>query len=496
MRWRVWPLAAVLVLALCGLASAAEQRPGVRRADPPPLSTEYVEQLRAVSAQVDASLREISKLPSVDATNKPTLIAAGTRLAAAAAATRDMLRTYRGATTRYGTPEEWQLSQKLLTDLQAARTTYGQRAGVTLPAPTAKQRSAARQLFEASVVVVANEQIARWTGDQALADALTSGGLTTVKARLRQELTTRVRAQAQQAITNATGLSIALDVPLKQQVRFQVERLAVNWLARTVLHVSPQGLLIQLAGAPIVNWIGGQLQEALRNKAKPTGRAAATMAQFAVWRSQMLLLSPTSKLRTARGLSATVERELNRSGFLKFDLRRARQTEVLNDLGKAESLTRYVLERFRSRFLLDTPMARADLNAMVDQAKRLLRDVEEITRRLGAAPATASNISGAWKGNEGGVYEIRQAGTTVTWTGHSQDRPDASGKYSWYHEFTGTIRDGRYIVGTFRDIPAKSRTQNSGPLVVEIVSANELRKIAGYAGVTSAWFFGTTIWTR
>ena len=122
-----------------------------------------------------------------------------------------MLRTYRDASTRYGTPEEWRLAQKLLTDLQAARTTYGQRAGVTLPAPTAKQRSTARRLFEASVVVVANEQIARWTGDQGLADALTSGGLATVKARLRQELTTRVRTQAEQAITNATGFSVALE---------------------------------------------------------------------------------------------------------------------------------------------------------------------------------------------------------------------------------------------------------------------------------------------
>jgi len=115
---------------------------------------------------------------------------------------------------------------------------------------------------------------------------------------------------------------------------------------------------------------------------------------------------------------------------------------------------------------------------------------------MSAAPATGVNISGSWKDNGGGIYAIRQAGTTVTWTGHSQDRPDASGKYSWYHEFTGTIRDGRYIVGFYRDIPEKSRVVLSGPLVVEIVSANELRKIPGYAGVTSAGFFGGSAWTR
>ena len=270
------------------------------------------------------------------ATNKATLVAAGKRLELAAAATRDMLRTYRDASTRYGTAEEWRLSQKLLTDLQAARTVYGQRAGVTLPIPTAKQRSTARELFEASLAVVASEQIVRWTGDEGLATALTAGSLKTVKARLGQELTTRVRRQAEKAINDATGLSLVLNVPLKQQVRFQLERLASNWLARAVLHVSPQGLLIQLAGAPIVNWIGANLQAALRNSGNTVGRAESTMAQFAAWRSQMALLAPTSSLGNARALAAKVERELNRTGFLELDLRRAGKTAVLAQLEQAE----------------------------------------------------------------------------------------------------------------------------------------------------------------
>ena len=496
MRRCLWPLAAVFVLALCGLASAAEQRLGIRRAEPPPLSTAYVERLRAVSAQVEESLREINALPALDATNKPTLTAAGARLAAAAAAARDMLRTYRDASKRYGTAEEWRLSQKLLTDLQAARTVYGQRAGVTLPVPTAKQRSEAQALFEAAVAVVASEQIVRWTGDEGLAAALTEGGLKTVNARLGQELTMRVRRQAEKAIKDATGLSLVLNVPLKQQVRFQIEQLASNWLARAVLQVSPQGLLIQLAGRPVINWVVGQLEAALRDRSNPVGRAESTMAQFATLRSRMLLLSPASSLGKARALAATVGRELNRTGFVKLDLRRARKTAVLAQLEQAESLTRTALAVFRSRFLLDSAMARADLNAMVDQAKRLLREIEEITRRMSAAPATGINISGAWKDNGGGIYAIRQAGTTVTWTGHSPDRPDASGKYAWYHTFTGTIRDGRYIVGSYRDIPAKSRVVLSGPLVIEIVSAKELRKSPGYAGVTSAGFFGGSSWTR
>jgi hypothetical protein len=412
MRRGLWPVAFVLVLALCGLASAAGQRPGLRSAEPPPLTTAYVAQLRTVAAQVQASRVEVSRLPALTSANKATLTTAGGRLATAAAAVRDVLRTYRDARTRYGTAEEWRLAQQLLVDLQAARTTYGQHGGVTLPAPSPQQRSQAVGLFEEALATVANEQIVRWTGDQGLADALTSGGIATVKVQLRQELVKRLRTQAETAITNATGFAVVLNVPLKQQVVFQVQRLASTWLARAVLHVSPQGLVIQLAGAPIVRWISAQLQAALRNSGNAAGRAESTMAQFAKWRNELLLLSPTSSLADARALSAKIDRELNRTGFLKLDLRRAGKSAMLGRLEQSESVTRTAVGVFRLRFLLDSPMARADLNAMVDQAKRLLREIEEITKKLGAAPAgSGAGILGDWESYGqpayAGVFQIR-----------------------------------------------------------------------------------------
>jgi len=416
MRRAVWLLVPVVVLALCGVAAASGQSRADRNAEPSPPATAYVSQLRTVAAQVDASRAEVSRLPPLSAANRSTLTAAGTRLATAAAAARDMLRTYRDARTRYGTTEEWRLVQKLLTDLQGARTVYGQRAGVTLTVPTAQQRSQAQGLFEASLAAVASQQIARWTGDEGLGEALTSGSLATVKAQLRLQLTNRVRAQAEKAITDATGFAVALNVPLKQQVVFQVQRLTSAWLARAVLHVSPQGLVIQLAGAPIVNWIGATLQAALRNSGNATGRADTTIAQFARWRSQLLLLPPTSSLASARGLSTKIDRELNRTGFLKLDLRRAGKAVVLGRVEESESLTRTALSVFSSRFLLDSPMAHADLNAMVDQAKRLLREIEAITAKLGATPSgPVVSIVGEWEsyGNPAyfGVMRIRITST-------------------------------------------------------------------------------------
>jgi hypothetical protein len=270
-----------------------------------------------------------------------------------------------------------------------------------------------------------------------------------VDTRLRAELENRLRAHAERTITDATGLAFALNVPLKQQVRTQLERLASNWLARAVLHVSPQGLVIQLAGVPIVRWVGARLEAALRHSGNPGGRAQRTITQFAAWRKQMLLLSPTSSLPVARSLAAKIEHELSRTGFLQLDLRRAGRLDALAQLERAESLTRTSLALFRARFLLDSPMARADLDGLVDRAKRVKHDVEEITRKLAATP-TEEAIVGDWE--VGGVMRVTRTGATTfvgrlvkTYTFcHSGSVP--LGQVEWKltrtaaNTYTGTVR--------------------------------------------------------
>lgn len=108
----------------------------------------------------------------------------------------------------------------------------------------------------------------------------------------------------------------------------------------------------------------------------------------------------------------------------------------------------------------------------------------------------APDLTGAWHGGSGGLYTISMRGSRVTWVGHSPAAPGPGAKYSWYHRFEGTIRDGVYIVGAFEDDPSRSATVNRGPLVVRIVSRTRLEKVGSYGGVTSSTAFGESVWTR
>lgn len=111
-------------------------------------------------------------------------------------------------------------------------------------------------------------------------------------------------------------------------------------------------------------------------------------------------------------------------------------------------------------------------------------------------PPRTPDIRGAWRGGSGGLYTISTSGDRVTWVGHSSAAPGPSGKYSWYHRFRGTIRDGVYIVGTFEDDPLKSAVVNQGPLVVRIVSSRRLEKVGSYGAARSSPAFGESVWTR
>lgn len=454
------------------------------------LDTAYVERLRAVATQVRVAARGVDSLPSRTKDNVPTLLAGGKRLAAATAAARDMLRVYRGATSRYGTAEEWRLVNEILTKLVKARVTFEQRARVTLDRPTAKNRSTARRLWDAAVRDVARRQAVAWTKDEGLADILTAGSLSDLDQRLAGALAERLRRGGERAIADALGVQIALDVPLKQQLRRQAEQLASGWLAQAVFHVGPQSFVAQLAGRMLVRWVGERLRTAFRHTGDAVRRAGQTMAQFAEWRNEMRLAPPTWPLRRARALAATVDRELGRTGFLEYDLQRAGKTDVLAQLRSDLSLTRYALVRnFRPRFLLDSPMAKADMNALVGRVKQILAEVEEINRRLKQPPPEektnaecigARGLTGTWTRSGGGIFKITQAGTSVKWTGQSAPEPFPDGTYFFFQEFKGQIVDRCYVHGTWRDIPEKSLMKNSGELALKVLSPKLIQSVPRY----------------
>lgn len=98
----------------------------------------------------------------------------------------------------------------------------------------------------------------------------------------------------------------------------------------------------------------------------------------------------------------------------------------------------------------------------------------------------SGDLTGVWKGNDGGTYYIRQIGTQIYWYG--EQSPENPG---WAHVAVGKISDNRIHLD-FCTVP-KGEHINNGTLSVLIVSNNELVKESSN-GVNGN--FGCKRWIR
>jgi len=381
---------------------------GVSTAAPPPIETPYVAGLRSATALVETSANEIAGLPE----GSPALPDAGLRLDAAAGAACRALRAYQDATTRYGTDEEQALVQKLQRRLKQTRVSYGALSGVTLPAPTAKQQSTGEQLLRAYAGTAARDRVAHWVGDERLADVLTAGDLTQVKAGLDSEVTRRIDAAAQSLALKAAGLSLSLSSPLGMQVRSQVDQAALTWLSRTVLRFEATGFVLRVAAVPVVRLLRAQLQPALRDDMHVISRTNDTVEGFRARGDELQTLIDTAggaSLTSVRRALADAQRALDAATYLRSDLEKQSHGELLTRLDSAAGGLTAQMKKARAAFLLDSPLARSNMRGIADGVCKLQGEIAQIAKM---AVATTGTIVGIWTAG-GGAMQITATGSTT-----------------------------------------------------------------------------------
>lgn len=100
-----------------------------------------------------------------------------------------------------------------------------------------------------------------------------------------------------------------------------------------------------------------------------------------------------------------------------------------------------------------------------------------ILRPISALPSQV-NLSGTWRANNGGVYNVRQNGNNISWLGQGSN---------WRNTFNGAIA-GNQIQGYWQDA-ATSQTQNAGQMTLRIDSNNRMTLIRRTgAGSATIWY--------
>lgn len=69
-------------------------------------------------------------------------------------------------------------------------------------------------------------------------------------------------------------------------------------------------------------------------------------------------------------------------------------------------------------------------------------------------PQATIDLSGAWAGDDGGIYYVRQRGTVIWWNGmSSRDGPPASLGFEWNNVGRGEIKSDLTIASDWVDVP-------------------------------------------
>ena len=103
------------------------------------------------------------------------------------------------------------------------------------------------------------------------------------------------------------------------------------------------------------------------------------------------------------------------------------------------------------------------------------------------------DLSGAWSGNDGGLYYIKQIGTCVWWSGLSNFDGQFPGQ-EWIMTYRGTMNEDGVISGDFVDV--KSTNPGSGTITLEarIDQVNGEGVIQLYRTASTGHEIGVTFW--
>jgi len=404
----LWRRAAVFfVLALVvALSIVAGVALGGKSERPASQIDSYVVELRTAARLAAQAKTSTGWLAANNAKRCTQVEPAAARLAAAVDAARAVFDRYRKAKSRYGLQEEIQLITEIALDLRESRASLGKVAGETFTPSNAEEQAAVKEvgIFRTIIALELEDRLEI----EGLADVLTSKSFREMKGKVVSELHTRLRKRAEQELKRLTGLSIRLNVPLKEQIKDFLRAELSRFLTKLVVSAGPAGILISIVGGRIfdpgklVDLIGAKLKAALREKGNFYERTEISMTGLERLRRALNALPPDAPIDKVRAVVRDAQRALGATKFLEGDLERARQAELLFGLKGAKKDLERTISLSKRRFLLDSALLGEDFGLGVAAMKTFRSEAERLAKKLGCKAPPKDSGGGSGGGGGGG----------------------------------------------------------------------------------------------
>ncbi|MHC4668886.1 MAG: hypothetical protein ACYTFD_10810 [Planctomycetota bacterium] len=317
--------------------------------------------------------------------------AAGTALLAETKGFRGTLERFRTAQVRRGLGAEFALIDGGVETVVRSVQLLARHAHLKAPAPP-QAPTLAEALRNLAEEILA-EKIAAFLRKHGLEELLE------IKSwqDLRQRVTKKMRAQARQIAHEATQRAVGMPfhdlASAKTALRARIERRLERRVAKLVMRISSNQIVIELGTALIVEWVKEKLWPRLREWARPKGRHEERIQRSigTIEESYKELKALGSEVHPTeldlRHVARVIQRAEGRKTAMRYlvkDLKRAGKPEDLERLALARKILDEQIKKTKRRFLLDRQKEIAkvaekekQLDVMIKLIEKILAAIEE-----------------------------------------------------------------------------------------------------------------------
>jgi hypothetical protein len=212
---------------------------------------------------------------------------------------------------------------------------YRTMKGAAAPVASAADENAVRSEWNTLLRDYAAIKIDERLGVEGLGEILTAGSFREAVNAAAEQVRPRLQEEVGKEMERLTGLRFydrrSLSGAMRAYTRRQVER----GVAKLLVKITSNELVIEWAAGVLIRWIGPKLKEALRQKGNLDERTRISLQTLESARRSLNALPGTAPLTSVSRETRRAQGTIAATKFLQQDLARARRADLSGQLGQA-----------------------------------------------------------------------------------------------------------------------------------------------------------------
>ena len=287
-----------------------------------------------------------------------------------------LLTEFQNARTRHGLDEEYLLLGESMLALSEIASMYSILKGeAPSPAPVPEnERNDIRDRVLEELDGYARIRIDEALKTEGLADILLAGSFEEARDEAVSQFRWHLEGKIADEMERLVGLRFYDGPSLREALRAKARSLVERGVAKLLVNVTSNQLVISVAATVLVRWIGPKIKEAFREKGNHEFRAERSVGTLRAASRRLNSLRGDTDLAEVLRAFDDAQRVIKATSYLQSDLRRAGKWTLLTQITDAIGELGDTIQFTSMRFLLDKP-AHAEF---FEDAEEYIREIRAL----------------------------------------------------------------------------------------------------------------------